>query len=151
MLAGSVLFTFLPCLFLSPDTGKWPEDFMSLSGVKGVLFPVFYTAGPSTPIFRFKSHLLWTQGQKFISSIDLMQVKFRIILLRCIARRHVSRKKNHIRTSDILTRHICSCTWICNCPDTLLMVTTQTWFPSRFGNYQGWISNQSKHMALIHS
>lgn len=117
-----------------------------------VFYPqCFILLVPLLPYSDLKSHLLWAQGQKFISSIDLMQVKFRNILLSCIARRHVSHKQNHIRTPDILTRHICSCTCICNCPDTLLIVTTQTWFPSRFGDYQGWISNQSIRVALIHT
>jgi len=48
-----------------------------------------------------------------------------------IAGRHVSLMQKHIRISDILTRHICSCTCICKCPGIFLRVTTYTWFPSR--------------------
>lgn len=96
------------------------------------------------------SYFLWTQGWQFISSVGLMQVKFRNIPLRCIARRHASHKHKHIRCSDILTRHVCSCTCICIRPDTLLIVTTQTWFPSRFGDNQDWLSNKIVCVVLIH-
>lgn len=44
----------LSALSLNSDTAKWPEDFMSLSGAKVVFSPMFYTAGTSAPIFRFK-------------------------------------------------------------------------------------------------
>lgn len=146
VLAGSVLVTFLSCFSLNPESSWCPENLMSFSLAKGVLFPLFYMARISTDL---KSYLLWTQGQQFISSIGLMQVKFRNILLRCIARRHASHKCKHIQCSDILTRHVCSCTCICICSDTVLVFTTQTWFPSRFGDNQNWLSNKIVCVSLI--
>lgn len=127
---------------------------MSLSLAKDVLFLLFYTARISTQISRFKI-LFSFQGQQFTSSIGLMQVKFRNILLRLVARRHASHKHKHIRYSDTLTRHVCSCTSICICSDTLPVVNTQTWFPSRFGDQprltfkQNYICSLDTHMVLI--
>lgn len=108
---------------------------------------MFYTA---IYMADLKSQSFWIQAQKFIFSIGYMQVKFRNILLGNIARRFGwSYKQNHIKTPDILTRRICSSTYICNCPDTLSIVTTPTWFPSSLADDKGWISKQITYLALI--